>query len=728
MTCYYAHSPKGDTPSQSYFDHIYNVRKLANLYAQDLVRYAVKDSQLFLQIVDRASLYHDLGKLNAENQRVLSGETKACSLPVNHVDAGTAYLIQTGEGYAATVIQAHHLGFPDFPVEYVKEENAFRDVSIAEMVNGELPQLLNTHALLLGQNTAAVEGTMEGYDPVSLRLALSCIVDADHTDTALHYRNEPLQDSYVALRPAERLKQLNAYITKKPVGDDPRRTELRNSMYLACKSADISENISSCDSPVGSGKTTAVMAHLLAQAEKRGLRRIFVILPFTNIITQSVNVYREALVLPGENPEEVVAELHHRADFENENIRHLTARWKAPIVVTTAVAFFETLASSSPATLRRLHELPGSAIFVDESHAALPVTLLPLAWKWMNVYADEWNCYWVLASGSLTRFWEIPEINNDQHRFVPEIVEDQLRHNLSDYEAGRIQYRSDLHPKGVAELAQWVSQYPGPRLVILNTVQSAAVLADYFQKNYGGERVEHISTALTSTDRSITLDRVKERLKQKEDSNWTLIATSCVEAGIDLSFHTGFREISSYSSLLQASGRVNREGLFPDSEMWSFCIMEDELFILNPGFETSGHVLKKYLEQNETISPTLCTKAIRDEIRISGASSKKFENLLKADGNLNFKVVETDFQVIDTDTCLAVVDSNLATKICSGKIDWKEMQRVSIQISRKKLIKFGMTEIQPGIYHWTLGYNTFIGYMSGILKLHKIETVDNYVQ
>ena len=39
---------------------------------------------------------------------------------------------------------------------------------------------------------------------------------------------------------------------------------------------------------------------------------------------------------------EVVAELHHRADFENENIRHLTALWRAPIIVTTAVAF-ETL-------------------------------------------------------------------------------------------------------------------------------------------------------------------------------------------------------------------------------------------------------------------------------------------------------------------------------------------------------------------------------------------------
>lgn len=41
-----------------------------------------------------------------------------------------------------------------------------------------------------------------------------------------------------------------------------------------------------------------------------------------------VDVYREALHLPGKNPEDVVAELHHREDFECEEARALTAQWK----------------------------------------------------------------------------------------------------------------------------------------------------------------------------------------------------------------------------------------------------------------------------------------------------------------------------------------------------------------------------------------------------------------
>jgi len=47
-------------------------------------------------------------------------------------------------------------------------------------------------------------------------------------------------------------------------------------------------------------------------------------------------------------------------------------------------------------------------------------------------------------------------------------------------------------------------------------------------------------------------------LDDKNDDDWTLIATSCVEAGVDFSFKTGVREVASLVSLLQTAGRVNR--------------------------------------------------------------------------------------------------------------------------------------------------------------------------
>lgn len=484
-----------------------------------------------------------------------------------------------------------------------------------------------------------------------------------------------------------------------------------------CRGTNVKANISSCDSPVGSGKTTAVMAHLLAQAEKRGLRRIIIVLPFTNIIKQSVQTYRDMLVLPGENASDVVAEIHHRADFESEDARHLTALWRAPIIVTTAVAFFETLASNSTATLRRLHELPGSAVFVDESHAALPAKLLPIAWKWINVYATEWNCYWVLASGSLCRFWTVPEINGAMNaNNIPEIIDDKLRNRLSFYENHRIIYHSDLSPKSTTELADWIISFPGPRLVIMNTVQSSAVLADYFSKRFGRERVEHLSTALISYDREATLNRVINRLKNKEDTDWTLIATSCIEAGINLSFRNGFREICSLVSLLQSSGRVNREGSFSDSEMWTFCILEDGLLKLNPGIRESADVLRRYFEANKNIIPELSTQSLADEIAQYGLS-RIYKRLIENENNQNFQQVEQEFKVIDTDACLVVVDPIVADRLLYGGVDWKELQKVSVQISRYKLNELKTPLILDGIYKWDRAYDNFIGYMAGIIEL-----------
>lgn len=720
---YYAHSPKDGVPAQTYPTHVNGVRKRANEYVNDISRYAKFDGELLSQRAEMIAAFHDLGKLDRDNQDVLSGKKPSKSLPVNHVDAGAAYFLDEKHfsAIAAATVEAHHQGFANFIKEQNKGEFAFRDTDIMHEVDKALPDFEAIHDSLIKTDFLYGNEEIKGDRSVYLRLLLSCIVDADHTDTAVNYKKYPARADTLLLRPFERLERLDNYISDLK-GENEGRNALRREMYSVCKNAVVGSHISSCDSPVGSGKTTAVMAHLLAQAAKCNLRRIFVILPFTNIIRQSVATYRKALILPGEKAEDVVAEIHHRADFENEDARHLTALWRAPIIVTTAVAFFETLASNSPATLRRLHELPGSAIFVDESHAALPVKLLPIAWRWINIYANEWNCYWVLASGSLNRFWNIEEISggNGNQDSVPEIVNDDLRTRLSCYEKNRITYKSDLSPKNADKLANWIVGFKGPRIVILNTVQSAAVLADYFSSSFGRDHVEHLSTALTSTDRDKTLERVKKRLKSSKDTDWTLIATSCVEAGVDLSFRTGFRELGSLVSLLQAAGRVNREGLFTDSEIWTFCLAEDKMLKINPGMKESAAILRGYFERNVQIRPELSTKSIADEIRLYGVS-EKYKKLISNENLLNFPLVEKDFKVIETDTRIVVVDRQIADKIKYGVIDWRELQRNSVQIAKYKLDELRTPEVLDNIYRWNLKYDDFLGYMAGIVQLKKFE-------
>ena len=723
----YAHSPdeKRCIKAQGYAEHVSGVVTRANDAARAAAQYASIDGQALMEVVAQAAQYHDLGKLDLANQVILSGKCQARSLPIQHTDAGTAHLLHSQDQsslLAAVLVCSHHKGLPDFIDESNRGSQFLRDTDVSKQVDETLSRLLADHESILPAKPVITDTIQTGDPSVFLRIALSCLADADHTDTAIHYHDYPSEEIRIELKPLERLQALDSYV-KSLSQPDNERSLLRDAMYESCRNAIIDSNIASCQSPVGTGKTTAIMAHLLFQAAQRGLRHIFIILPFTNIITQSVEVYRKSLVLPGENPEDIVAELHHRADFQSVEARALTALWKAPIIVTTAVAFFETLASCSPSTLRRLHNLPGSAVFIDEAHAALPTKLLPLAWDWIKIFSREWSTYWVLASGSLNRFWTISEIDKQCPK-IPEIVGEVLQEKLVNYERKRVIYKYREESLTVNDLVDWIVSLPGPRIVVVNTVQNAAVIASLYAQKYGRGQVEHLSTALTPIDRESTLKRVKSRLTNKQYENnedWTLVATSCVEAGIDISFRTGLRELGSLVSLLQLAGRVNRPGIENDSEVWTFRLAEDDLLKENPSLVNASKILKSYFEKGMYISPTLCTAALKDELALDGSSSV-YAQLRDAEQARQFPLVENKFKVINVDTRPVVISQDITIRLKRhDKVSWKEIQKNSVQVWKYKLDSLHIPEIGYGseLYAWNLNYDDFLGYMAGVLAVER---------
>lgn len=712
-----AHSARKNYPPQTYEAHVRGVCERAGKYAAEAECYSVKANGILSAIVRDSALLHDLGKLEERNQSVLREQSRRRRhLPVDHTDAGSAALQKMGSGCAAMLVYSHHQGLPDLSTEFAARGcSIFRNgnAAVRAETDAALPALLRQHEALFPRKPNKEVQAYDGDPAVFLRMALSCLADADHGDTAAAFGQT--EKAMPELRPQERLAALDHYVSK--FGETDERSSLRRELYQSCRSAEAHSGFSVCGSPVGSGKTTAVMAHLLEQACKRNARRIFVVLPYTSIIRQSVDIYRKALMLPGETPEDVVAELHSRADFEDIETRYLTALWRAPIVVTTAVAFFETLSSHNPAALRRLHELPGSLIFVDEAHSALPIRLLPLAWHWMNVLADEWSCYWVLASGSLVRYWELQPLSglSMPQPEIAELVRPDLQRELSRYESSRITFRWREKPIGRKELPKWVQEAPGPRLLILNTVQSAAVIAADMAAEFGQTHVEHLSTALTPEDRGNTIDRIRRRLADPDDADWTLVATSCVEAGVDFSFRTGFREISSLLSLLQAAGRVNRHGRNTEAVMWSFSLQDDSMLPKNPALDVSAAVLRSYFQKRLPITPELSTRSMQDELARDDSCMSAICDFAELEAAQQFRTLAQKFRVIDQKTVLAVPDDSMASAIAEGRASWQELQRHAVSVRKEKIVLWHLREIADGIYQWTLGYDSFLGYMHGVL-------------
>ncbi|MGI8965902.1 MAG: CRISPR-associated helicase/endonuclease Cas3, partial [Limisphaerales bacterium] len=494
------------------------------------------------------------------------------------------------------------------------------------------------------------------------------------------------------------------------------------------------ERIVACDSPVGTGKTTAVMAHLLRVAAKRRLRRVFVVLPFTNIIDQSVEVYRRALRLADESETamaSVVAAHHHRVDFSSYEARCLAARWDSPIVVTTAVQFFETLAASRTSSLRKFHQVAGSGIFVDEAHAAVPPALWPQMLRWLRELCEDWGCQLVLASGTLPRFWNRPGFMHEtERREIPDLIESKVRAETMKFEEKRVFIRTEPQAMSVERLSRFVRDQPGPHLVIFNTVQSAAVFAHYLREDLEfGLNVEHISTALTPRDRTQTVLRVKELLASKR-TDWTLVATSCVEAGVDFSFRTAFRESWGLVNLLQIAGRASRSGEYDDAEVWDFRHDADNGLSLHPQAKLSRRILAQLFaecaRQNRQPGPDDCTDALQREVHQDhGEKALRMAEIFQAEKDADYPQVAKLCRVIDAATQTVVVEPELIHRLenpdRSQWPGWREMMLGSVQIWASRL-DAAKLPVKPfchdgELWAWIGEYNSFLGYMAGVLPL-----------
>ncbi len=367
---------------------------------------------------------------------------------------------------------------------------------------------------------------------------------------------------------------------------------------------------------------------------------------------------------------------------------------------------------------------------MDEAHGALPVKLWPQNWRWLQELARDWRCHFVFASGSLTRFWEDKEIVDDPLK-LPELLPTEHAPDLFAAERHRVRYTETAngHVLNIAELIEQVMSAPGPRLVILNTVQSAAVVARAMRS--AGADTLHISTALTPNDRAVILDRIKIRL-QSASADWALVATSCLEAGVDLSFRSAFRERFSVASTIQVGGRVNRHGEHDDvggSTVFDFALADDGI-THHPAAGLSSDILRELMRENalNLRKPAdVVTDALHEELTRRGGLGANA--LLKSERARNYPETQEHGRVIAEDTRLVVVEDELKQRLSESQIVAGAARRLevpfhdvlggSVQIWARKIEALHLKRV-PGrreLYVWNDLYEPeFLGYMAGVLR------------
>lgn len=506
-----------------------------------------------------AGLLHDLGKYTVEFQRRISGHairvdhaTRGAMLAVEHYGA-MGFLLAYG-------IAGHHAGLANGrdAGERTPLFERLRGVDLPDLQEQwqreiELPDVLPLPAF----TPHSVE--RGGFQLAFLsRMLFSCLVDADYLDTEAFYDRVERRDLF-RHNPAPSLRglreQLDLYLDRfKP---DSQVNAIRADILAHVRQQHaLPPGLFSLTVPTGGGKTLASLAFALDHAIQHGLDRVIFVIPFTSIVEQNAAVFREALGPLGD-----AAVLEHHGAFvattppredpdryqSKEKLRLAMENWDAPIVVTTAVQFFESLFAARPAQCRKLHNIAASVVILDEAQT-LPLKVLRPAVAAIDELARNYRASVVLCTatqpalqapnfaGGLERVRELAPAPTELFRKLERV---RVRHLgvLSD---------DDLH----LHLRQ-----RDQVLCIVNNRRHARAVYQAME-NLPGAR--HLTTLMCAKHRSAVLAEVRGMLRRGEPCR--LVATSLIEAGVDVSFPTVFRAEAGLDSVAQAAGRCNRNG------------------------------------------------------------------------------------------------------------------------------------------------------------------------
>ena len=608
MGNFFAHSKNSANQQHLLTDHLESVGKIVDCFTKGLFwnEEAVLSGQL-----------HDLGKYGDLFQLRLQGKAHS----IDHWSAGAWLSIVEHRAIAAALaIEGHHIGLQYLNIDHLKaldpKKLAFShplQLKLSENDPSVLKSRIEADGILLKpQDNAKQKQILEsGIGPMlDIRMLFSALVDADFLDTEAHFNGDEkgkhYRESGPALKAEQTLEILLTHIEKvrQETMASSDVAEVRTALLADClTAADSKASLFTLTAPTGSGKTLAMLAFALKHALENGLRRIVMVIPYLSIIEQTAAIYRSILAPRfGEN---YVLEHHSLAGFGTEpgnNIsdnegehgekstaerqrRLLSENWDAPIIVTTSVQMLESLFSNRSSACRKLHRLARSVILFDEVQT-LPAGLAVPTLAALSHLANGYGSSVVFATATQPAFEHLDNTVKMHcwSGWRPSEIVSQPRSLFERLRRTKVTWDSPDHGLGWDELAERLRKNK-QTLCIVNLKRHARSLWECL-----GKEAFHLSTNMCPVHRKEILDTVRNKLNEKHPI--CLVATQCVEAGVDVDFPVVYRAYAPLDSIIQAAGRCNREGKLADQGTLYVFMPENEDYPSGGGYKQAAHITK----------------------------------------------------------------------------------------------------------------------------------------
>lgn len=378
-------------------------------------------------------------------------------------------------------------------------------------------------------------------------------------------------------------------------------------------------NLATITLPTGFGKTLTGLQAALSLVPSDG--RIIYALPYTSIIDQVDAVMQDVFGVSPTDPEYTI---HHHlaetrtlpdADRVDTDASELLAKtWQAPMVLTTFVQLFESLAGPTNRQSMKIPALENAVVVLDEPQALPKKWWRFVAWT-IDLMVEEFDATVILMTATQ------PELlDRLPHATAPiELVDDAESYFRFLRDQARVRYTLDVSVQAYLDNPRTATPLPldtavtrlldtdaAAILSVGNTVANVieqgkrldeqlaysqslnALLSEVYQdipsaealidalvsslveraRTHDGSIVATLTARLRPIDRTVLLEAIRQLLQ--EDVPLYVASTQLIEAGVDLSFDRLYRDFAPFPSLVQAAGRCNREfgGETADVTIW----------------------------------------------------------------------------------------------------------------------------------------------------------------
>lgn len=629
---YLAHISGDRTREQPLIDHLKGTAELASCFAAPFGM----ENRAF-----RCGMAHDIGKYSEKFQKRIRGAT----VKTDHSTAGA--IVLGGKDYgdipSAFCIAGHHGGLPNGGNRFDTPESGTLAGRLHRKEGADIEPFA-AYGTEVSLEPSRCNDILNGVkDPLTaffaIRMLYSCLVDADFLDTERFMNNGQVSHGgYCSL--AEMDAALNEHMERLSSSDsllNRKRTEIRRTLLSLAESE---KGLFSLTVPTGGGKTLASVSFALRHAIAHGLTRIIYVIPYCSIIEQTQKVFSE--IFGEDNVVAHYANVEYSAEENGEitDKRYLsTENWDAPLILTTAVQFFESLYACRSSSCRKLHNLADSIIIFDEAQM-LPVPYLRPCISAVSMLIRDCGCSAVLCTATQ------PSLQKLFDEFLPGVGIRELYSGGSDdtvFQRTRYAYEGLLTDDALSDRLSGEKQV----LCIVNNRSQAQQLYERLPS----EGSFYLTTTLYPRHRRKILEEIRSRLKNGLPCR--VLSTSLIEAGVDVDFPTVYRALAGLDSICQSGGRCNREGKRPpwDSVIHIFESEKQAPSILRQNIGAARKIIDEY--GTEMTCPEAIKKyfdflfyVLKDE---RGLDSKDILGQIRNDF-FPFASVAGDFHLIESPT------------------------------------------------------------------------------